>query len=82
MNQVVSITCGCLVGLLLFLPASAQELSEQEFQSLHQQLRPDPDESWRTIPWKISLLEAQRLGAEQNKPVFIWAMDGHPLGCT
>lgn len=41
-----------------------------------------PDEPWRTIPWKISLIEAQNLAAESRKPIFIWAMDGHPLGCT
>jgi hypothetical protein len=28
------------------------------------------------------LLEAQRIAAEAKKPIFIWAMDGHPLGCT
>lgn len=41
-----------------------------------------PDEPWRTIPWKISLIEAQNLAAGSRKPIFIWAMDGHPLGCT
>jgi len=58
------------------------ELTEAEFQSLHAALQPDEDEPWRTIPWKISLLDAQHAAAEQNKPIFIWAMDGHPLGCT
>lgn len=41
-----------------------------------------PDEPWRTIPWQTDLLAAQRLALEQDKPLFIWAMDGHPLGCT
>ncbi|MFT5122737.1 MAG: hypothetical protein ACI9QL_004582 [Candidatus Omnitrophota bacterium] len=41
-----------------------------------------PDATWRTIPWQTSLLNAQRIAARERKPLFIWAMDGHPLGCT
>jgi hypothetical protein len=40
------------------------------------------DETWRTIPWQTDLIDAQRLAVAQSKPIFIWAMDGHPLGCT
>jgi hypothetical protein len=76
---------GALAALVLVLPsqrAFAAELSIEEFQSLHEELRPSPEEAWRTIPWKIELLDAQRAAAEEGKPIFIWAMDGHPLGCT
>ena len=58
------------------------EITEEEFRDLQKVLTPDQNERWRTIPWKIALLEAQRTAAEQGKPIFIWAMDGHPLGCT
>jgi hypothetical protein len=60
----------------------AEPLSDAEFQTLLKELQPSVDEPWRTIPWKISLLDAQREAAKDNKPIFIWAMDGHPLGCT
>jgi hypothetical protein len=49
---------------------------------LHKLLQPNQDELWRTIPWQIGLLDAQRIAAREKKPIFIWAMDGHPLGCT
>lgn len=62
--------------------ATAQQLTEARFRELHALLQPSNDELWRTIPWKISLLDAQRLAANERKPIFIWAMDGHPLGCT
>ena len=39
-------------------------------------------EPWRTIPWETSLIEAQNIAAREKKPIFIWAMDGHPLACT
>ncbi len=38
--------------------------------------------AWRTIPWQTDLIDAQHLAVEQQKPLFVWAMDGHPLGCT
>jgi hypothetical protein len=31
---------------------------------------------------EAEFLSAQHSAAEQKKPIFIWAMDGHPLGCT
>ena len=57
-------------------------LTTAEFETLHQQLQPSGDEVWRSIPWKISMLDAQAAAAREKKPIFIWAMDGHPLGCT
>ena len=78
-----------LAYVLLICPAASAQLTavpapitEKEFRTLHEQLKPAADEPWRTIPWKISLLDAQRIAAQQKKPIFIWAMDGHPLGCT
>ncbi len=71
-------------ALLSIVPDSlvAQKLDEKTFQKLHKNLQCSPDELWRTIPWKISLLDAQKTAATERKPIFIWAMDGHPLGCT
>jgi hypothetical protein len=60
---------------------SAAELTDARFQQLHKELQPG-DEPWLTIPWKIALLNAQQIAAKEDKPIFIWAMDGHPLGCT
>lgn len=65
---------------LIRLPAA--EMTREKFKQLHAQLEPSVDEPWRTIPWKIGLLDAQQAAAKQQKPIFIWAMDGHPLGCT
>lgn len=61
---------------------NAAKLNDAEFKKLHAMLQASPDEAWRTIPWQIELLDAQQVAAKENKPIFIWAMDGHPLGCT
>jgi hypothetical protein len=62
--------------------SAAEDLTEQRFRQLHKQLQPAADELWRTIPWRTSLLKAQQIAITEKKPIFIWAMDGHPLGCT
>ncbi len=79
---VIGLFCTALLHGLMPPALLAGELTEAEFRRLHERLQPAPDEPWRTIPWKIALLDAQRTAVKQDKPIFIWAMDGHPLGCT
>ncbi|MDA1052590.1 MAG: hypothetical protein O3C40_19205 [Planctomycetota bacterium] len=79
---IIGIFCAAIVDGMLPSSLSAGELTEAEFRRLHEQLQPAPDEPWRTIPWKIAVLDAQRTAVKEKKPIFIWAMDGHPLGCT
>lgn len=72
---------------LLFATATAmpQEpgaLDEAAFERLQRELTIAADAPWRSVPWRIDLLQAQREAAAQHKPLFVWAMDGHPLGCT
>jgi hypothetical protein len=74
---VALITCAAMSAV-----TTAEELTESKFQKLHAELQPDNSALWRTIPWKTSVLNAQQIAAEVKKPIFIWAMDGHPLGCT
>ena len=66
---------------LTSMPVQA-ELSRADFEKLRKEVRPDAGATWRSIPWKTSVLEAQNMAAETGQPIFIWAMDGHPLGCT
>lgn len=72
-----------LLGILTALTVQATfGLDQAAFEKLHRELQPDPKATWRTIPWKTSVLDAQAEAARTGKPIFIWAMDGHPLGCT
>ena len=72
-----------LIALLLTpFKMSSAEISEEKFQELLSMLQPSDDEIWRSIPWTTSVLDAQRISCDEQKPIFIWAMDGHPLGCT
>lgn len=70
--------CVSAIGTMAF----AEDLTAEKYRSLLKELQPSKDALWRTIPWKTSLLDAQRQAVAESKPIFIWAMDGHPLGCT
>ena len=75
----------CTVTLFVFsglAAVPAADLTDEEFRRLHAELQPAKDALWRTVPWKTSVLDAQKVAAAEKKPLFIWAMDGHPLGCT
>ena len=85
MNKLLPILIVCLfaaTGMPQEKHADSKDgLSEKEFTKLHAELQPK-DQTWKSIPWRTSLLDAQRAAASQHKPILIWAMDGHPLGCT
>ena len=70
-----------IAALLTALLVQSGGLSAEEFRALHDRLKPPADEAWRRIPWKVSLVEAQNQAAREKKPLFIWSMDGNPLGC-
>ena len=70
------------IAAVLALLALPGGLTDEDFRKIHEALRPSKDDAWRTIPWKISLAEAQALELKEHKPLFMWSMDGHPMGCT
>jgi hypothetical protein len=72
-----------LAGALVQAPApDVPPLTAAEFKKLHAEVVPKNEEFWEKIPWKIDLYEARALAFQVKKPIFLWAMNGHPLGCT
>ena len=61
----------------------AQVPGAENFEQLAELIRPSNDErkfeeiGWRNQFWP-AVLEARKLG----RPVLLWTMNGHPLGCT
>jgi hypothetical protein len=46
-------------------------------------LLPRPDEErWLQIPWRTDFAAARVEADREGKPLFLWLMDGNPLGCT
>lgn len=70
---------------VLFGPPAALYSQDGAVPTLAQQCQAicqDSTAAWRTVAWQTDLLDAQKVAVEKQKPLFIWAMDGHPLGCT
>jgi hypothetical protein len=71
-----------LAGLPVPTHAEAQ-LSASRFQALHAAMTPRGEgERWTEIPWQSDLQAARVKAAREGKPLLMWVMDGHPLGCT
>ncbi|MGB6042079.1 MAG: hypothetical protein WBF93_02870 [Pirellulales bacterium] len=62
---------------------SAQELTDETFTKWLDYVRPKPEElRWRRIPWRTVFWEAMQEANAADRPVLLWAMNGHPFGCT
>ena len=70
-----------LLALLTF--ASPAVPTDSQMAALHRLIPPQPGEdAWEQIPWRSSLGVARAAAAVAGKPILLWEMDGHPLGCT
>lgn len=57
-------------------------VARAEVEKLHRELIPAKTEPWETIGWRTDLLAAREEAVKAGKPLFLWAMNGHPLGCV
>ena len=74
-----ALSCFCLTLPLL----AVEPIAPGDFARLHKLIKPDGNEnSWESIPWRPTLTEARREALGEGKPILLWEMDGHPLGCT
>jgi hypothetical protein len=71
----------------MVMPGTAKQVGsmvdETTIRDLLAFIRPKPEEMrWQAIPWQTDLRAARLLAEGAGKPVFLWAMNGNPLGCT
>ncbi|MDB4265496.1 hypothetical protein N9891_01960 [bacterium] len=75
-----------IAATLLGLGSLQAQLNQSE-ETLMKEILPSEDElAWQEIDWKIDLwearVEARVEAAKIGKPIYLWEMDGHPLGCA
>lgn len=66
-------------------PAAPQSLTPtaDNYSSWRNFILPDlREKSWQTISWRTSAEVGFRTAQELGRPVLLWTMNGHPLGCT
>ena len=64
-------------------PPRPAALSVQTLPAWRDLIAPTADElRWREIPWRASFWQAVVDAQEARRPVLLWTMNGHPMGCT
>ena len=59
------------------------ELSEGNFAQWLDHIAPTEAElDWESIPWLATFHEGIVKANDEDKPLLLWVMNGHPLGCT
>ncbi len=63
--------------------AAIPRIEQHTFDQWKRHILPTADELlFETIPWRPSFAEGLRDAAAADKPLLLWVMNGHPLGCT
>jgi hypothetical protein len=59
------------------------DLNDENFARWRDFIRPTKAEcQWAEIPWRASFWEGVLEAQQKDRPLLVWAMNGHPLACT
>ena len=59
------------------------ELNDQTFASWRDRIHPKAAERcFETVPWLPTFWDGVMAAQEEDRPILLWAMNGHPLACT
>ena len=73
--------------LLLLVPLSAvfnaEPLTDKSYDRIKKHIQPSEDEeAWRKAEWRTTFWEGVIDAQKADKPIMLFAMNGHPFGCT
>lgn len=59
------------------------DLNEENYRIWREHILPEPSEmAWEKIPWLSTFKDGILAADAAGKPLLLWTMNGHPLGCT
>lgn len=68
---------------MLLLLLTLQTLDDASFEKWYARVAPTKEElQWMEIPWRATFWDAVVEATKDDKPILLWAMNGHPLACT
>ena len=77
---------GLFVTLIVALAGAdvpPAELNDTTFAAWRDRIRPKAAErSFETVHWLPTLWDGVMTAQKEDKPILLWAMNGHPLACT
>jgi hypothetical protein len=69
--------------MIALLIALAQDLTDKNYEAVKTQVLPKPAQTkWTNIPWRPTYWEGVVEAQKADRPVLLWAMNGHALACT
>jgi hypothetical protein len=75
-----------VVGLLPAKYSAADlpgELTDKTFAEWRDRIRPkNDDQCFKTVNWLPTFWDGVMAAQKADKPILLWAMNGHPLACT
>jgi hypothetical protein len=83
----IGLLCVLSVACVRLLAACATDhpsrLDPSDLAAWDAYLTPCADElAWESLPWLSSYSDGVLAAQEQRRPLLLWVMNGHPLGCT
>ena len=76
-----------MIGAILLLAATLQDgppvLDDKSYKGVLEFILPTAeDAAWERLGWRTELYSAAQEAKALNRPVLLWAMNGHPCGLT
>ena len=72
-----------LVVALAGTEAAPPELNDQTFAAWRDRIRPQAAERcFETVHWLPTFWDGVMAAQKEDRPILLWAMNGHPLACT
>ena len=72
-----------MLGLLLTIAAAAPAQDSASAAEVRAHVLPDASElAWQALGWRASLWQGVVDAQAAEKPILLWAMNGHPCGLT
>lgn len=72
-----------IMALLLLAQDGPPTLDDKNLRQWMDFTRPsDEDAAWERLGWRVELASAAAEAKSLQRPVLLWAMNGHPCGLT
>jgi hypothetical protein len=71
-----------MLAIVMFVTHASFAAEPTFAESLSAVIPKENEEAWMKIPWKTNIAKARVEAQLQGKPIFLWIMNGNPLGCT
>lgn len=78
----IAICCLTLVPTSIPAQNRVPRLIPDLEQKIARVLPTDDEQAFLKIPWRLNAMTARAESARTGKPMFMWEMNGHPLGHT